>query len=117
MQDLLVVLFSIDETRRYVRDGRPEQLRLALVLLDNAIELQLERRVRQELQYELEYDQLQRIASQIPSGEHSNFLSEVIDRVPLTLSQKRSIGRLFDEKLRYLTDRARARLTLRSLMH
>jgi hypothetical protein len=52
MQRLTYVLYQMDEARRFLDGGRLEQVRLALLLLDNAAELQIERRVRDELSSE-----------------------------------------------------------------
>lgn len=49
MQQLTHILFQMDEALRYIDDGRMERLRLALLLLDTAAELQIDRRVRDEL--------------------------------------------------------------------
>ena len=45
MQRLTSILFQMDEALRHIGDGRIERLRLAMLLLDNAAELQIDRRV------------------------------------------------------------------------
>jgi hypothetical protein len=42
--DQKAVLFQLDEARRYLEDGRLERLHLALLILDSAAEIQLDRR-------------------------------------------------------------------------
>ena len=49
MQHLTFVAYGIDEALRYLRRGRAEDLRLALVLLDNAAELQQALALKPEL--------------------------------------------------------------------
>jgi len=46
------LLFQIDEARRYIGDGRLEHLRLAVLLLDNAAEIQMDRRIKEDLQHD-----------------------------------------------------------------
>ena len=46
MRFLGYLLFQLDEARRYIEDGRPEHLRLAFLLLDNAAEIQMVRRIK-----------------------------------------------------------------------
>jgi hypothetical protein len=41
MQFYSYVLFQLDEARRHIEDGRPEHLRLSLLLLDNCAEMQM----------------------------------------------------------------------------
>jgi hypothetical protein len=48
MKFLSYLLFQIDEARRYIEDGRLEHLTLALLLLDNAAEIQMDRRIKAE---------------------------------------------------------------------
>jgi hypothetical protein len=102
MQTLTYVLYQIDEALRYIAGGRLEQLRLALLLLDNAAELQVDRRVREERGSE---DLLERIRSQaiavgaIPSAPG---LEELAAWEPLTAAAKKRIERLYDAKLEYL---------------
>lgn len=50
MQRLLFVLFQLDEARRYIEDGRLPHLRLALLLLDNTAEIQMDRRIQDNWQ-------------------------------------------------------------------
>jgi hypothetical protein len=111
MQRLTYVLFQLDEALRYVDDGRLERLRLALLILDNAAELQVERRVRDELEIEDFQEHIRQqtllVAALQPEGEREfpNSLAELVAWEPLTKAQKRSLDRLYDEKLRYLSER------------
>lgn len=106
MQHLTYVLYQLDEACRYIEEGRLEQLRLALLLLDNAAELQVERRVRDYLQSE---NLRERIRSQLlkfpRAADEREALGELRDWRPLTASQKRRLDRNFDEKLRFLSGR------------
>jgi hypothetical protein len=49
LQTLISVVFQLDEAKRYIQDGRLQQLRVALLLLDNAAELQMDRRIQLDL--------------------------------------------------------------------
>ena len=106
MQHLTYVLYQLDEACRYLEGGRLEQLRLALLLLDNAAELQVERRVRDYLQSE---NLRERVRSQLlrfpRAADERDILGELRDWRPLTASQKRRLDRAFDEKLRFLSER------------
>ena len=105
MQKLTYVLFQIDEARRYMQGGRLEQLRLALLLLDNAAEVQLDRRTRQELAHEDLNERIRRKALQIPAAERPAILHDLTDWQPLTNAAKRRLDRVFDEKLTFLSER------------
>jgi hypothetical protein len=101
----------LDEALRYVDDGWLERLRLALLLLDNAAELQVERRVRDELAIEDFREHIRQqtllVAALKPEGEREipDSLAELVAWEPMTKAQKRSLDRVFDAKLRYLSER------------
>ncbi|MDQ3690492.1 MAG: hypothetical protein M3406_10745 [Chloroflexota bacterium] len=80
-------------------------MRLALLILDNAAELQLDRRVRSERQSEDLRERLQEMVSRIPSSERSESLEDLADWQPLSKAQKRALDRYFDPKLDYLCER------------
>lgn len=111
MQRLTYILFQLDEALRYIDDGRIERLRLALLLLDNAAELQLDRRVRDDLAIEeikeRTREQTLLISELIPESkaELPEILTELVAWQPLTKAQKRALDRFFDEKLRFLSER------------
>ncbi len=107
MQRTLYVLFQLDEARRYVEDGRLERLRLALLILDNAVEIQLDRRIREDLMYEEMRKRLRRNVLQIPAAERAPGLAELAEWEPLTVAEKYRLDRFFDEKLKYLSERQR----------
>ncbi|HEX7950146.1 MAG TPA: hypothetical protein VF494_07340 [Candidatus Limnocylindrales bacterium] len=105
MQTLTYVLYQLDEAAGHIDGGRLEQLRLALLLLDNAAELQLDRRCREERQSE---DLRERIRAQaITTGAvaHSRALAELAAWKPLRPAEKKRLRRSFDAKLEYLTER------------
>jgi hypothetical protein len=105
VQHLTYVAFGIDEALRYMRGGRPEEMRLALVLLDNAAELQLDRRVRRELALE-EVQEARRLAAIAnPDVHRSGHIEELINWTPLSRKQKERLNRYFDAKLAFLSER------------
>jgi hypothetical protein len=106
MQRLTYVLYQMDEARRYLEGGRLEQVRLALLLLDNAAELQIEKRVSDELASE---NLRERIRTQtrtlgIPKG-YSDRLDELAAWQPLTAREKERLSKSFPAKLDYLSKR------------
>jgi hypothetical protein len=111
MQRLTYILFQLDESLRYIDDGRIERLRLALLLLDNAAELQLDRRVRDHLAIEEINERTRQqtilLTELVPESraELPALLGELVAWKPLTKAQKRSLDRFFDEKLRFLFER------------
>lgn len=104
MQQLIFVLYEMDEAIRYIEGGRLEQLRLALLLLDNAAELQIGRRVRQERQSE---DLVERIRERTRALRAARGVTSAnrTQRVPLSAAEKRHLDRNFDAKLAYLAQR------------
>lgn len=107
MQRAVFVLFQLEEACRYIRDGRLERLRLALLLLDNAVELQLDDRVEEHLRSEQLRERLRDsiLATDAPLDELPDQLREVVAWQPLAAVEKGKLQRFFDEKLRFLSER------------
>lgn len=98
----------MDQARRYLEGGRLEQVRLALLLLDNAAELQIERRVSDELGFENLREGIRTRARTlgIPKG-YSESLDDLAAWQPLTTQEKDRLSRSFPAKLDYLSERHR----------
>jgi hypothetical protein len=106
MEFLSCLLFQLDEARRYVGDGRLQHLRLAFLLLDNAVEIQMDHCIKQDLERD-EFmaklrQQAQTLATQVPVPPE---LRELIGWIPLTPSEKIKLDRYFDEKVAYMVGR------------
>lgn len=104
MQRLTFVLYQMDEARRYLEGGHLEQIRLALLLLDNAAELQIEWRMRTELSNENLRERIRSQALRIPRGYRKD-LDELAAWQPLTTRQKERLSKSFPAKLKYLSER------------
>ena len=102
MKGLSGILFQVDEACRFVEDGRQEPLRVALLLLDNAVELQMDRAIRAELSDADFREKLRTSALEIPDAERPPDLQWLIDWRPLTRKQKALIDRNFNEKVDFL---------------
>jgi hypothetical protein len=98
------VLYQLDEALRYIRGDRLEQVRLALLLLDNAAELQLQQRVTSELQSEEIRERIRSMAMSRPP-ERRGEVADLINWQPLTPAQKRQLEHSFADKLRFLSQR------------
>lgn len=104
MLRLQFVLFQADESGRLLVANTLPSLRTALLLLDNAVELLLDCRIGNEIQD----DQMQRaiqtraIKAGIPS-DHPDF-SGLLSREFLSKSEVAKVARLFDEKLKFVSE-------------
>lgn len=111
MQFVNFILLQLDEACRHIKDGRLAQLRLALLLLDNAAEIQMERCINNQLMYDDFNERIRNRLLEAPEEERSNNLPdnlrELIEWQPLTLNEKRSVRRYFDEKVRFLSERVK----------
>lgn len=105
MRRLACVLFQLDEARRYIEDGRIEHLRLALLLLDNAAEVQMDRCIRDDLSHDRLKEKLRKHAVMVPEKERGPHLQDFVTWTPLTQSEKYKLDRYFDEKVDYMTGR------------
>lgn len=109
MQHLSFVLFQLDEARRYIQDGRSQHLRLAFLLLDNAAEIQMDRRIKDDLNHDDFRERLRnsvlQTAAQKPQTPLPQTLQEIVDWIPLTRSEKLKLDRFYDEKIAYMVGR------------
>lgn len=99
MKDLQLQLFQLDEACRYLKDGRIPHLRLALTLLDNSIELQLDKKLASEFAHEETQERLRKHVLRIPEKERTPDLQKLIEWEPLSFKEKNQALRLFDEKI------------------
>jgi hypothetical protein len=123
MQRLELVIVQFEEVKRLIAVGRVPQLRLALILLDSAIELIMHRMIEAELRHErFHFDQLANIR-RLESWQHSNdpvqrrfatnalssdqLASEIQRLEPMVTSKarRRKIDRIFGEKIDFLVGR------------
>lgn len=105
MQRLTYVLFQIDEACRYIAGGRMEQLRIALLLLDNAAEIQMDRRISAEMGIERLRERTLEMARRLEDAGGPP-VDSTGDWTPLSREEKKRIERTFDGKVDYLVDRA-----------
>jgi len=107
MQLYSYVLFQLDQARHYIEDGRPEHIRLALLLLDNCAEMQMAEHIGSALAGERTQEKIQRTyRAIIPEGDPNPIVQEVYAFKPLTGREKRAIDRHFEDKVRYMVERA-----------
>lgn len=104
MQKLQFALFQIDEAKRYFIDGSLPALRTALILLDNAAELILDRWIKYDLARDILLQKMQRLHLAMRIPEDKSDLSDLLQRNFLTYHEIRQVARFFDEKVRYVTE-------------
>lgn len=104
MQRLQFVLFQMDEAKRYLASGPLPGLRVALMLLDNAAEVLFDRWIEGDLAHDDLSERIQLRAREAGIPEtHPQFV-DLYQRRFLTGKEKRKVSRLFDEKIRYVTE-------------
>ena len=84
MQLLLFVLFQLDEARRYIEDGRLPHLRLALLLLDNAVEIQMD---QNNWERDAIKERLRELSIKVSPEHLTEYMREVTAWTPLTPSE------------------------------
>lgn len=108
MQFLSYVLLEIDEACRHIQDGRIPHLRLALLLLDNAIEIQLYKYIEGKLPREEMHEKIRKGAIDAANKTKVTLppeLQELVDWTPMTPKEKNKIDHSYDAKLQYLSER------------
>jgi hypothetical protein len=107
MKQMTFILLQLDEACRYIKDGRLAQLRVALLLLDNAAEILLERSVGNELNWENIHERIRTKVIIIPENQRTKDLQNFAEWQPLTQKDKAAIFRFFGKKLMFLVERAK----------
>jgi hypothetical protein len=108
LQTLISVVFQLDEAKRYIQDGRSQQLRVALLLLDNAAEIQMDRRIQLDCQRDEPREKIRRQAMRLEEEAKeqgitaSPELKKLMEWTPTTQTEKWKIDRFYDEKVGYL---------------
>jgi hypothetical protein len=102
---LSYVLFQLDQAKQYIQDGRLEHLRLALLLLDNAAEIQMEQQINAKLVYEEFKQRMKDRLDGFSSDDLPPRLAEIAEWDPLTRAQKEKVRRYFDEAVKFLSER------------
>lgn len=109
MQSLLSLLFQIDQAHKYIIGGRIEQLRVALILLDNATEIQMHRHINEELNHEWLIDKIRnRVIASLadrPETDLPNDLIEIVNFSPLSKADIWKLEHNFNDKVDKLSTR------------
>lgn len=107
MRNLQIIAVQLLEAVKLLEAGSPEHLRLALILLDNAAELQLRWAALSELERDETYERMRRLVTDTikrsPEEELPEPLREIATRKPLPEDFRSRLNRFFDDKVRYLT--------------
>jgi hypothetical protein len=104
MQVLVNVVFQVDEARRYILDGREQQLRIALLLLENAAEILMDHRVQTDRENSAVWVRLKEQASKLDkiAGESSPGLKTLLDVPTQTKEKQEQIDRYYKDKVNFL---------------
>jgi hypothetical protein len=94
--DLLVV--QLEESKRFIQRGTLPHLRLALILLDNAVEILMHRRFMAEMERVNAYRMLDAMERKLGRRK------PISESQLLSPSRERKIMRYFDEKVRFLSE-------------
>ncbi len=103
MRQITVIVEQINHCKNLIRDNDTSNLRMALILLDNAAEILMYRKVRDEFCVNETYKKIvEHAKSTLPPSISSNFLADNTIPEILKEKEKRNILRYFDEKVSFL---------------
>ena len=104
MDRLYRTVVQLEEAKKQIEQGDVAHLRLALILLDNAVEVMMHRVIEHELEYSNMYA---RMLERFPSGpldsKGEELRREMLTHVVPPKRQK-EIGRVFGEKIKFLSE-------------
>ncbi|WP_328512862.1 hypothetical protein OHB25_59400 [Streptomyces mirabilis] len=109
MERLELVVVQLEEAKRLIATGRAPHLRLAFILLDNAVEVMLHRLVQQALQFnDMQAGLLHKLRELEQAGVDDEELRELIAQTQSAVVSERDVRTLehvFDEKALFLVRR------------
>src|ERR1035437_10231572 len=108
MRQFVQIVDEIDESKRLILGGSLSQLRMALLLLDNAVELIAERAIQSELRHSDVMNRIFRSLSDMPPGDAKvDELKEKARQDLIEPDRRKRLKRYFDEKFLFLGERQR----------
>lgn len=103
MDELGIVVIQMEEAKRFLKRGRPEYHRLALILLDNVAELQMLRAAKSEISTDELYEKMRKSLEHESLEKLPPSLQEIARRESFTPGKKKKIEKYFGEKVKYLS--------------
>ena len=98
------IIHQLEEAKRFIIAETLPYLRIALILIDNSVELLLDIAMEEELWTDEMRAMLRESTLSIPKAAETPELTEAVSYEPLTRDRKYQISRYFNEKIKYLTD-------------
>jgi len=119
MQRLHETAVQLEECKRFILSGDTSHLRLALILLDNAIEVMMHRVVEDELRRANMYGRMLKTFPTMPLDDKGKQLRQEIEFHVVSEARQKKIRRYFGEKITFLSeDRDRVPMPIaRALRH
>lgn len=105
MESLRRTVVQLEEAKRFILDGEVARLRLAVILLDNAVEVMLHRRVNQDLDGANSYARMLQRFPDGPLDAKGEALREEIAARTIPQARQKKVARFFGEKLTHLSER------------
>ena len=118
MERLRRTVVQLEEAKRYILDGEVARLRLALILLDNAVEVMLHRKVSEDVGRANMYARMLQRFPAGPLDAKAEALRQEIAAEIIPLARQKKVARYFGEKLTLLSESGQLPVeTARALRH
>jgi hypothetical protein len=118
MERLRRTVVQLEEAKRFILDGEVARLRLAVILLDNAVEVMLHRRVREDLGSANMYGRMLQRFPDGPLDAKGESLRQEIAAKIIPAARQKKVARYFGEKLTLLSESGHLPFaTTRALRH
>ena len=105
MERLRRTVVQLEEAKRFILDGEVARLRLAVILLDNSVEVMLHRRVSETLQHANTYARIVSKLSDGPLDAKGEELRQELSAELIPRSRQKQVNKYFGEKLKLLVER------------
>lgn len=118
MERLRRTVVQLEEAKRFILGGEVARLRLALILLDNAVEVMLQRRISEDLSRANMYARMLQRFPDGPLDPQGEALKQEIAAEIIPSARQKKVARYFGEKLKLLAESGELHVeTARALGH
>jgi len=104
MERLYRTVVQLEEARRLIRQGDIPHLRLALILLDNAVEVMMHRVIEDKLRHANMYARMLETLTAVPLDAKGEEIRKEISAEVVPTSRQKQIRRVFGAKIAFLSD-------------
>lgn len=105
MKKIQIIIEQLEVSKKLIKKNTEGGLRMSLLLLDNAIEILMYRRIMDEFRHSDFYKQLSERIDEVPESSNTKKLREEFNKNIIPNKEMKQIENYFPEKAKFLSDK------------